>query len=110
VSSTHILDAAIRRRRERLERERRAVLEDVIRALLSAGALLGIEEAYVVGSVASEGEWTDGSDVDVAIAGGDPLAVMRILEEATGRAVDVVDLTAHPAPSLFRRRGIKVLG
>lgn len=86
------------------------MLEKVIVALRSEAPRLGLTEAYVVGSLAKEGEWTDGSDVDVAIAGGDPLAVMMAVEEAAERTVDVIDLERHPAPDLFRRTGMKVVG
>lgn len=107
---THLLDAAARRRAERLEVERRETLERVVAALESQGSRMGLREAYVVGSLAREGEWVEDSDVDVAISGGDPLEVMRLVEEAAGRAVDVIDLERHPAPGMFRRRGRKVLG
>jgi predicted nucleotidyltransferase len=96
---THLLDAAARKRSERLEAERRAVLESVIAVLVSEARSLGVREAYVVGSLAKEGEWAEGSDVDVAVAGGDPLEVMRVVEQAAGRAVDVIDLERHPEPS-----------
>ena len=108
--STHLLDAAVRRRGERLEAERRAVLEKVIQILRREASRLGIRRAYAVGSIASEGAWADESDVDVAIVGGDPLQVMKLLEEVTGRDVDVVELERHAAPGIFLRRGIEIVG
>lgn len=107
---THRLDAALERRAARLEEDRRAVLDRVIRCLESEGPRLGVREAYVVGTLVREGTWTESSDVDVAISGGDPLGVMRLIEEASGRTVDVIDLEGHPQPGMFRRRGRKVLG
>jgi predicted nucleotidyltransferase len=107
---THRLDAALARRAERLERERTAVLERVLGCLESEIAALGLKEAYVVGTLARPHAWTETSDVDVAISGGDPLEVMRRLEAVSGRAVDVIELDRHPEPGMFRRRGIKVLG
>jgi predicted nucleotidyltransferase len=76
---THLLDAAAARRGKRLEAERKTLLEKVIRALRSEAAHLGVTEAYVVGSLAKEGEWTERSDVDVAISGGEPLEVDHAL-------------------------------
>jgi predicted nucleotidyltransferase len=108
--STHILDAAERERAERLEAARRATLERVSRTLRAAAPLLGIREAFLVGSLIAEGEWTEGSDVDVAISGGDVLEVMKVVEDAADCPVDVIDLDRHPMPALFRRRGRKVVG
>lgn len=93
-----------------METERRAILEAVIRILRAETSRLGITEAYLVGSLTKEGEWAEKSDVDVAIWGGDPLYVMTMIEAAVGREVDVIDLRAHPAPGMFRRRGVKVIG
>lgn len=107
---THVLDTAVRRRTERLERERRALLQSVSDTLRSEGPRLGVREAWVVGSLTEEGQWVDESDVDVAVAGGDPLEVMRVVEEAAQRTVDVIDLDRHPEPQIVRRRGRKVLG
>ena len=107
---TSVLDAAIRRRRDRLERERAELLERVSAALRAKAGALGIRQAYVFGSLTRKHGWGDASDVDVAIHGGDPLAVMRMVEDASGRAVDVIDLDRHPVPELFRRNGVPVVG
>jgi predicted nucleotidyltransferase len=107
---TDVLDAAIRQRRERLEEERKGLLDIVTRVVGAELPRLGVMEAYLVGSLAREGEWVEDSDVDIAITGGDPLAVMQVLEQATERNVDVIDLEAHPEPDMFRRRGMRLLG
>lgn len=107
---TRVLDAAVTKTAERLEAERRALFDRVFSVLLSEASALGVREAFIVGSLAEEGSWTEGSDVDVAVAGGDPLQVMRLIEDAAGRAVDVIDLERHPGPGMFRRRGTKVFG
>jgi predicted nucleotidyltransferase len=107
---THFLDDAIRKRKQRLEQERKTHLQEVIRTLTLEGPRLGLREAYVVGSVTQEDAWTEDSDVDVAMSGGDPLEVMKIVEQSVGRAVDVIDLDGHPVPEMFRRRGIRVVG
>ena len=107
---TRVLDAAIRRKAERLEAERRVILDRLLAALRAQAPRLGLREAFIVGSLVQQGAWTEDSDVDVAISGGDPLRVMRTLEEAVDRDVDVIDLDRHPEPGLFRRRGTKVIG
>jgi predicted nucleotidyltransferase len=107
---THLLDECHPKAEQRLEQERRIHLQKVIHALALEGPRLGLREAYVVGSVTQEDAWTDDSDVDVAMSGGDPLELMKILEQSVGRPVDVIDLDAHPVPEMFRRRGIKVVG
>ena len=107
---TSVLDAAIRRRRDRLERERAELLERVASAIRAQAGALGVRHAYVVGSLTREHGWSEDSDVDVAIHGGDPLAVMRLVEDASGRVVDVIDLDRHPVPDLFRRNGVQVVG
>ena len=38
------------------------------------------------------------------------LEIMKALEEATGRAVDVVDLDRHPSAQSFVRSAVKVYG
>ena len=108
--STHVLDEADRTRDQRLEAERASVLEAVVHALRSEGLRLGLTEAWVVGSLARSGEWTESSDVDVAVSGADPLEIMKLLEGVAGRTVDVVDLGRHPEPDMFRRRGERVVG
>ena len=108
--NTDILDSEISRTAERLEIERKGILAKVISALRSGAPDLGVREAYVVGSLVHEGEWTDASDVDVAVSGADPLQIMLLVERASGRVVDVIDLDGHPEPGMLRRRGTKIVG
>ena len=109
---TSILDKALRERRQRLAAEQAELLDRVRRTLQELREPLGIESAYVVGSVRSPDAWRESSDVDVAVGGCSPmvLEVMKALEEATGRAVDVIDLDRHPAAESFTQAGVKVYG
>ena len=102
---TSILDEAIRARRQRLAAEQAKLLDCVRRTLLELREPLGIEAAYIVGSLRS-------SDIDVAVAGCSPvvLEIMKVLEDATGREVDVIDLDRHPSPQSFAQSGVKVYG
>ena len=54
---TGILDEALDRRREQLSRQRSELLERVLHTLRAQSGPLGIEEAYVVGSLKTPGAW-----------------------------------------------------
>lgn len=79
------------------------MLDRVRRALLELREPLGVESAYVVGSLRSPARWRESSDVDVAVSGCSHavLDVMKALEGATGRPVDVIDLDRRPDPDAF---------
>ena len=109
---TSRLDEAIRNRRLKLEQERGVLLERVQEVLRGIRRRHGIEAAYFVGSLKTPGAWRSSSDVDVAVRGFSHavLEVMKVLEEATGRQVDVIDLDRHPAAESFTEAGLKVYG
>ncbi|MEW6751906.1 MAG: nucleotidyltransferase domain-containing protein [Candidatus Latescibacterota bacterium] len=109
---TRVLDRSLKARRARLEEERGAVLERVLETLRGMRAECGIREAYAIGSLVRAGAWHAGSDVDVAVGGcsASVLEIMKALEDATGKQVDVVDLDRHPSADSFRRRGLCVYG
>ena len=50
--------------------------------------------------------------MDVAVGGcsGAVLEVMKALEDANGKVVNVIDLDYHPFPDSFRKRGLKIYG
>ena len=109
---TSILDEAIRARRQRLAAEQAELLDCVCRTLLELREPLGIEAAYIVGSLRSPDSWRESSDIDVAVGGCSSivLELMKALEDATGKEVDVIDLDRHPAPQSFVQSGVKVYG
>jgi predicted nucleotidyltransferase len=109
---TRVLDEAVRVRKARLESERVELLQRVVETLKTIRQPCGIGEAYVVGSLLAMRGWHQHADVDVAVGGcsGEVLEVMRVLEEVTGKEVDVIDLDRHPSPDSFRKRGLKVYG
>ena len=109
---TSIRDEAARERRCRLAAEQAELLLRVRRTLLDLREPLGVETAYVVGSLRSPERWHESSDVDVAVGGCSAvvLDLMKALEDTTGRAVDVIDLDRHPFPQSFARSGVKVYG
>ena len=105
-------DDAMRERRRRLAAEQAAVLSEVRSALVELRDRLGVRTAYVIGSLRSPALWHEASDVDVAVGGcsRDILEVMKVLEDVTGRAVDVIDLDRHPFPEACVRAGLRVYG
>ncbi len=109
---TSILDEALAHRREQWRRQQSELLGRVLQTLQAHSESLGIEDAYVVGSLKTPGAWHSASDVDVAVRGRglDVLEVMKVLEAATGRQVNVIDLDRHPSAARFIASGLKVLG
>ena len=109
---TSIRDEVARERRRRLAAEQAELLLRVRRTLLDLREPLGVETAYIVGSLRSPERWHESSDVDVAVGGCSAvvLDLMKALEDTTGRAVDVIDLDRHPFPQSFARSGVKVYG
>ena len=109
---TSVRDKAIRDRRRRRAAEQAELLKRVRQALLDLREPLGVQSAYIVGSVLSAERWTESSDVDVAVGGCSHavLDVMKALEDATGKTVDLIDLDRHPVPETFIRCGVRVYG
>ena len=109
---TSLRDRALRDRRRRLAAQQAEMVERVRRALHEIRAPLGVRSAYIVGSVASPEHWRESSDVDVAVGGCSHavLDVMKAVEDATGRTVDVIDLDRHPSARAFMRTGVRVYG
>ena len=109
---TSVRDKSIQDRRRRLAAEQAEMLQCVRHALFNLREPLGVRSAYIVGSVLSPEFWTESSDVDVAVGGCSHavLDVMKALEDATGRAVDVIDLDRHPFAESCIRSGVKVYG
>ena len=70
------------------------------------------QEAYITGSLNQPHRWYPFSDVDVAVGGCSPhiLSIMKELEDATGKVVDVIDLDQHPSPDWVRQRSVEVYG
>ena len=56
--------------------------------------------------------WDHKSDVDVAIGGAPDrvLDVMKVVEDAVDRDVDVIDLDLHMSADRFRQKGMKIYG
>ena len=109
---TGVLEDALRRHRERLERERVKLLGVVALCLKTMRKRYGIKEAYIIGSLLIPHRWSDRSDIDVAVSGCSEnlLDIMKELEEATGREVDVLDLERHPSRESIVKKGMRIYG
>ena len=109
---TSIRDQAIKERRERLEKERVRLLDVVERTLRDSREKYNIREAYITGSLNQPHRWYQLSDVDVVVGGCSRhiFSIMRELEKATEKDVDVIDLDNHPSPDWVRGRSMKVYG
>jgi len=109
---TSILDAVISRKRKNLETERQRLLQVVKDSLFSIQKKYQVKEAYIVGSLLFPLKWWFSSDIDVAISGTSNhiLEIMKDLENATDKEVDVIDLDHHPHREIIITRGIKVYG
>ena len=109
---SHLRDQAIERRRQALEEERQRLFDVVCHTLEAIRERYHIRVAYVTGSLLQPHRWTPISDVDVAVGGCSEhlLDIMRELEGATDRPVDVIDLETYPVRNLITRRGRKLYG
>ena len=109
---TSVRDRALKQKRERLEQERRILLRVVEKSLREIREKYSIQEAYITGSLNQPHQWYQLSDVDVVVGGCSQhiLSIMRELEHATEKDVDVIDLDNHPSPDWVRRRSAKVYG
>lgn len=108
--STHILDKAIAKRKERRERIRKERLSFVLKALEELSKQIPFEEAYIFGSLAKPYRYHEGSDVDVGFLGlkdEDFFRAMAFLSRWLGTEVDVVQLEHHPLREIIFQEGIR---
>ena len=107
---TSSFDRALKKRREKQDRERTECLRSVTATLKRIRDEYDICEAYVTGSLLVAFRWNKASDVDVAVSGcsRSVLDVMKALEDATGRTVDVIDLDMHPFPESVKNWSLMV--
>ncbi len=93
---TSILDAALARRRAGYERERQALLAQVMRLLEQLAPDYDIQQAYVFGSLAVPAQFGPHSDVDLAVEQIAPEQFFEAISKfstALGRDVDLVELS-----------------
>lgn len=109
---TSIRDRALKRKREQLEQERRKLIYIVAETLRKNREKYDIHEAYITGSLLQHYRWYPFSDIDVIVSGCSKhlYSIMRDLEDATDKDVDVIDLGNHPSPDWLRKKGLMIYG
>lgn len=109
---TDVLDRTLETRRRQRNRERVALIDRVARALRVCREKYGVREAFIIGSLLFSHRWDHDSDIDVAIGGASMhvLDVMKVVEDAVDRDVDVIDLDLHMSADHFRQKGMKIYG
>ncbi len=107
---TSVRERALKQRREQLEQERLKLVDAVSKVLVENREKYGIRSAYIVGSLAQPQRWYPFSDIDVAVSGCSKhiLSIMKDLESATGKQVDVIELEEASFP--LKGKGIVVYG
>ncbi len=107
--NTHLLDQAIAHRRDIQEQQRQQILAQVVQWLETVGTQHGIERAYIFGSLTRPGDFTEASDVDIAISGKLPeefCTLMSFLVTTLGREVDLIQLEQCHLGDRIREKGI----
>ncbi|MDJ0634973.1 MAG: nucleotidyltransferase domain-containing protein [Xenococcaceae cyanobacterium MO_188.B29] len=107
--NTYLLDRASAYRRDTQEQQRQQILAKVINWLETVGHQQGIERAYIFGSLTRPGDFTEASDVDIAISGKLPAefcTLMSLLSTTLGREVDLIHLEKCHFSDRIREKGI----
>jgi uncharacterized protein len=106
---TYLLDEAIARRQEHNEQQRQAILVKLFQWLDQFGEQYGMQGVYVFGSLTAAGQFTEQSDVDVAIESMNAeyfFDVMGLLVTELEREVDLVELSKCHFAQKIREQGI----
>jgi len=109
VFDTSVLDQAWAEQKSRWEQERESLLRRVFEWLDDCGHRYGLKQVYIFGSLVNRNEFTDLSDIDLAVTGtpGEQIfALMAALTRVLGREVDVVVLRQCHFADKIRREGM----
>lgn len=106
---TSVLDEALAEQRRQWEARRQARLAEVIRQLEVLGSAHGVTEAYVFGSLAQPGRFTDHSDIDIAVTMPKDrfFDLAAELSRALHTDVDLIPLERCHFADKIRREGIR---
>ena len=108
--STHLLDHAIRARREARERKRLEILEGALLSLDRLSREIGFEEAYLFGSITKPYHFSGRSDLDIGFIGlkdENFFRAMAFLSHELGTEVDIVQLESYRMAGKIKNEGIK---
>lgn len=106
---TPLLDKKLVQIRLQNEAERKHLLQEALSWLQQNAARFGVEQGYLFGSVTQEGNFSQRSDLDLAIESlkeGDPFGLMSYLSLHLNREVDLVPLDRCHFADKIRRTGI----
>ena len=107
---TNYLDETLAKKRSELEQERQNLLKKTMDWLDNYGSCYGIKQAYIFGSLTRKNQFTNNSDIDIAveITNADNLfPLIGFISEATEREVDLIQLNNCHFANRIRERGIK---
>lgn len=108
---TSLLDRIIAERCKTLEGEQKRLLAITETLMITIKEKYRIKSAFILGSLLKK-RWNESSDIDVAVSGSSEyiLDIMKEIEDATGKMVDVIDLDHHPFPEIVKARGKRIYG
>lgn len=107
--STHILDEALKKRGEELEKLRRQKIEEVLSLLEQMVKVFPFEKAYLFGSLAQPRHFSFTSDFDIAVEGlasQDFIPALSFLSSRLGRDVDLIRLENFPRKERIIKEGL----
>ena len=108
--STHLLDRAIRARREASERKRLELLEEALLSLGRLSKVIAFEEAYLFGSITKPFYFSGRSDIDIGFNGlkdENFFRAMAFLSDELGTEVDIVQLESYRMAGRIKKEGIR---
>ncbi len=108
ASPFYLLDAALDRQRRVNEQERLALIDRALAWLDTHGQSYGINQAYLFGSVLRPGQFTEHSDLDLAVEQIEPtllFSAISALSTAAEREVDIIELSKCHFAERIRQRG-----
>lgn len=106
---TSLLDGALAERAAALEQDRRRLLAAAVAALDDFGPRFGWQQAFLFGSVTLAGRFHQGSDIDIAVSGLNPIdrfQASALFSERLGFQVDLVPLEQLHFAQRIRQKGI----
>lgn len=92
---TSLLDQAIAQKQARRQAMRQQTLAALLALLDEQGALFGLSQAYIFGSLVAAGRFHKQSDIDIGVTGLTPAQffdLMTFLSTELERDIDLVDL------------------
>lgn len=103
--STTYLEHILAKKQTQFEQERQKLLIAIIHWLNQFGDQYGIEKAYIFGSITRPNQFTNQSDVDIAVEINNMehfFSIIGWLSELTGREVDLLPLkSCHFAHRIY---------